>query len=170
MPNPTEPTANLKSKAEKPEPKIEHKGSFLVAGLRYEGKNEHGEIPAMWDQFLPRAAELGINPEHLVAYGIARDLSTSGEEGAFEYLAGVKVASLDNPPPGMIGWEIPTLTYAVLPAHDVPGIGPVSDYFYHEWIPHSQEYTMGEGLMLEYYPETFGQDMILYLYFPVKRK
>lgn len=29
---------------------------------------------------------------------------------------------------------------------------------------------MGEPLMIELYPATFGQDSILYLYFPVKGK
>jgi predicted transcriptional regulator YdeE len=165
-----ESTANQKTNAEKPKVRIEQKQAFLVAGLRYEGKNEHGEIPAMWDLFLPRAGELVMDTAHLVAYGVARALPNSGEGAPFEYLAGVEVASLDKLPPGMVGWEIPALTCAVFPAHDVPDIGPVNDYFFREWLPHSQEYTMGEGLMIEYYPETFGQDMILYLYFPIKRK
>ena len=162
--------ANQKRNAEKPQVKIEQKKAFLVAGLRYEGKNEHGEIPAMWDVFLPRVAELVTDTGHLVAYGVARGLPGYPAGDVYEYLAGVEVASLDHLPTGMIGWEIPALTYAVVPAHDVPGIGPASNYFYQEWLPHSKEYKMGEGLMIEYYPETFGQDMIIYLYFPVKPK
>jgi len=164
-----ESTANQKTNAEKPKVRIEQKQAFLVAGLRYEGKNEHGEIPAMWDLFLPRAGELVTDTGHLVAYGVARALPNYAAGDVYEYLAGVEVASLANLPPGMVGWKIPALTYAVVPAHDVPGIGPASNYFY-EWIAHSQEYNTGEGLTIEYYPETFGQDMILYLYFPVKRK
>jgi AraC family transcriptional regulator len=170
MSNLTGSTVEQKGNAEKPEPKIVTKPSFLVAGLRYEGKNEHGEIPAMWDQFLPRAGEIVRDPAHLAAYGIARALPNSEEGSLFEYLAGAEVASLDNLPQGMVGWKIPALTYAVLPAHDVAGIGPVNDYFLREWLPHSQEYRAGEGLMIEYYPETFSQDLIIYLYFPIKRK
>lgn len=28
------------------------KKAFLVAGLRYEGRSEHGEVPALWDPFI----------------------------------------------------------------------------------------------------------------------
>jgi DNA gyrase inhibitor GyrI len=36
-----------------PEPKIVYRDAFLVAGLRYAGKNEHGEIPAQTYAVLP---------------------------------------------------------------------------------------------------------------------
>jgi AraC family transcriptional regulator len=150
------------------EPEIEYKDAFRVAGLRYEGKNEHGEIPAMWDRFIPRVGELGADLSRLVAYGIARALPPPVEEGAFEYLAGVEVESFADLPTDMVGWEIPALTYAVLPANDVPGMGPVSRYFYREWLPGSKEFQMGEELMIEVYSETYAQDRVIYLYFPVK--
>ena len=78
--------------------------------------------------------------------------------------------SFDNLPEGMTGWQMPAYTYAVLPAQDVSGIGPVNDYYEREWLPKSPEYETAGDFMMEVYPETFGQDMILYLYFPVKRK
>jgi predicted transcriptional regulator YdeE len=152
------------------EPKIVEKTAFRVAGIRYEGKNEHGEIPAMWDnQFLPRMGELD-NIRVGGTYGIARSMPGVEVSHGFEYLAGMEVAAGAPLPSGMIAWEIPTLTYAVLPAHDVPGIGPVCDFFYQEWLPKSPEWEMGEGLMMEYYPETYPQDLIIYLHFPIKRK
>jgi predicted transcriptional regulator YdeE len=158
-----EPATGRQRDLAKPEPRIEQKGAFRVAGLRYEGRREHSEIPALWDRFIPRADELIGDPSHFVAYGVARALPNFPEGDTFEYLAGTKVASLDNLPTGMVGWEIPALTYAVLPAHDVPDIGPVSDYFHREWLPQSQEYETGEGLMIEHYPETYSRDLIIYL-------
>ena len=156
---------------ERTAPKIVQRSAFRVAGLRYAGKNEHGEIPAMWDNdFLPRLDELASLRVGSDAYGITRVLPNVLPEQGFEYLAAVEVKSFENLPQGMVGWEIPALTYAVLPAHDVPDIGPTSHYFYGQWLPQSKEYKTGEGLMLELYPETFGQDLILYLYFPVLRK
>jgi len=153
------------------EPKIIEKSSFLVAGLHYEGKNEHGEIPALWDnEFLPRMGELAFLQAGAGAYGIARAMPNFEKDGVFEYLAAVEVKSFDNLPPGMVGWEIPAATYVVLPAHDVPGIAPVSDYFYQKWLPQSKEYEMGEGAMLEYYPPDFGVDLNLDLFFPVRHK
>jgi predicted transcriptional regulator YdeE len=164
------------------EPKIVQLGALRLAGLRYEGKNQHGEIHALWDnQFLSRMDELkGIRVGD-EAYGVARalpdtpsdaspDPSPDPSPGTFEYLAAVEVMSFDALPHGMAGWVIPPLTYAVLPAHDVPGIGPTCDYFYRQWLPQSKEYAMGEGLMIEVYPGTYSQDLVIYLYFPVKRK
>ena len=90
--------------------------------------------------------------------------------GVFEYLAGVTVKSLVNLPAGMVGWEIPAQTYAVLPAHDVPDIMPVINYYYQEWLPRSKEFTSAQGAFLELYPETYPQDLIIYLHFPVRRK
>ena len=55
-----------------------------------------------------------------------------------------------------------------VPAHNVPGIGLVCNYFYQEWLPKSSERKMDEGLLMEYYPETFPQDLIIYLHFPIK--
>ena len=42
-----------------PEPRILSRGAFRLAGLRYCGRNEKGEVPAIWDLFLPRLGELG---------------------------------------------------------------------------------------------------------------
>lgn len=69
----------------------------------------------------------------------------------------------------MVAWGIPASTYAVLPAHDVPGIGVVCDHFYGVWLPQS-EYEGSLPLMVEVYPETFGQDGVIHVYFPVRRK
>jgi predicted transcriptional regulator YdeE len=103
------------------------------------------------------------------AFGVARALPGVTHD-RFEYLAAVEVNAFDHLPEGMVGWEIPALTYAVLPANDVPDIGPVSDYFYKQWLPQSQDYIGGEPLMMEVYPETYGHDLIMYLYFPVQSK
>ncbi|MCL5999112.1 MAG: effector binding domain-containing protein [Chloroflexi bacterium] len=151
------------------QPQIVQMGTLRLAGLRYEGKNEHGEIPALWDKdFLPRMGELAAIRVGGEAYGVSRQAPGLPVDQGFEYLAAVQVQSFDHLPAGMVGWEIPALTYAVLPAHDLPEIAPVCDYFHQEWLPQSQTYTSGEPLMLELYPETYGQDLIMQLCFPVR--
>jgi AraC family transcriptional regulator len=152
------------------EPQIVEKKACRVAGLRYEGKNEHGEVPALWDQFIPRVGELVPDATHWVGYGIGRAIPGVDAAEKWEYLAGVEVAPEASIPADMVAWEIPALTYAVLPAHDVPGIGPVTDYYYGEWLPQSAEWEGGEALMMEVYPVTYSEDLIMYLHFPIKRK
>ena len=153
-----------------PEPKIVYRDAFLVAGLRYAGKNEHGEIPALWDsEFLPRIGELA-SLRVGAAYGVSRVLPNVPVEEGFEYLAAVEVKSLAKLPWGMVGWEIPAQTYAVLPAHDVPDLGRAFDYLYGKWLPQSKEYEAADGPCLELYPATYSQDLIIYVYVPVQRK
>jgi hypothetical protein len=38
--------------------KIVDLGEFLVVGMPYLGKNEHGEIAKMWGEFVPRIGEI----------------------------------------------------------------------------------------------------------------
>lgn len=153
------------------EPKIEQRGAFLVAGMRYEGKNEHGEIPAMWGEFIPRAAELEPDEsKRRVFYGVCRCLGPDAG-GAFEYLAALERDSIESLPEGMVGWEIPEQTYAVTEAHGLSDLSAALGRFYNEWLPSSEEYTGADGPMFELYPETFDSiEATLYLYFPVRRK
>jgi AraC family transcriptional regulator len=155
---------------DKLQPEIKSKPAFKVAGMVYAGKNEQGEIPQMWDRFMPRVGELVPDPTHFEAWGVARSLPEGSQIEGFEYLAGVEEQPGAAIPPDMAVWEIPALTYAVLPAKDVAGIGPVSQYFYQEWLPDSKEYEGDAPLMMECYPPTFSEDLIIYLYFPVKAK
>lgn len=153
------------------EPRIERIGRLLIAGLRYEGRNQHGEIPAMWEVFFTRMGELGISAGRpRVYYGVGRSIPGVPEGDGFEYLAGVEVRSAERVPPGMTLWEIPPLTYAVLEAHDIAEIGPVCDAFYVRWLPRSAEYRAGEPLMLERYPASFPTARIVELCFPVEPK
>jgi predicted transcriptional regulator YdeE len=155
---------------DRPEPRIVEREAMLVAGARYEGKNEHGdEIPALWEkEFFPRLGELGpVRPG--VFYGVSRGLPGAAP-GVFEYLAAVEVRSLDNLPPGMEGWEIPGGTYAVLPAEGVAGIRPVMDDFYHRWLGDSPYRLSANMTMIEEYPETFPDDPTIYLLFSVERR
>ena len=154
------------------EPRIVSRNAFRVAGLRYEGKNQNREIPTMWDVFLPRMSELQTTAlQDFKCYGVARALSNTPPDQGFEYLACMEVPSLDSLPQGMVGWEIPALTYAVLPANDVAGIGPTCDYFYGQWLPQSTEYAEDDhGFMFEEYPPEYPTNPTIYLHFPVQHK
>src|SRR6266542_250192 len=97
------------------EPQIVQKPAFWVAGLRYEGRNEHGEIPALWDNaFLPRMSELDGLRIGGECYGACRELPNMPPDAGFEYLACVQVAptAVDHLPQGMVAWKAPAMTYA----------------------------------------------------------
>lgn len=152
-----------------PEPLIVPRGELLLAGTRYAGDNAHGEIPAMWQQeFFPRLDELApLVSEKGAFYGVGRALP-GAMPGHFQYLAAVSVKSLDTLPTGIVGWEFPARTYAVLLARGVADIGRVNSFYDSEWLPKSSFLRDGD-YMLEYYPPGFPDERI-YLHFPVKPK
>jgi len=151
-------------------PKIVKKDAFLVAGLRYEGKNGNNEIPAIWHTFINRVNELGLdNTKPMTAYGVSRGIPNA-EPGVFEYLSAVDVKSITNLPKEMVGWKIPEQTYAVFPVYGLSDIGHIMDFCYKEWLPQSKEYVCVDSPMFEYYPETYSQDSILYIHVPIKHR
>lgn len=153
------------------EPKIEHRPAFLVVGTLYVGKNENGEIPAMWqNDFLPRIDEIAVDESDKgICYGACR--CTGDPDVGIEYLAALPVTSLDSIPQGMVGWEIPENTYAVFSVAGLSNLGAGLDSYYKEWQPNSTEYEAADGPMFELYPPTFDSEQAtLYLYFPVRKK
>ncbi len=149
------------------DPTIVTKGAFTVAGCLYRGKNEHGEIPRMWDeQFIPRMAELPFKGHTL--YGAVR-MSPECAPGEFEYLACGEVEPGAALPEGMVVWSIPARTYAVAPANDVPDLGRTFDAL-HAWVAQSPDYDAAAGVYLEVYPDTYPQDPTIQVHAPVKPK
>jgi predicted transcriptional regulator YdeE len=147
---------------------VEREG-FFVAATYYVGKNEHGEIGAMWDnQFFPRLAEI----EHLnggIFYGVSR-MPPGLADGEFEYLAAVEVDKEQDLPQGIYRWEIPANGYVIMPAKGIPDLMRVMDTFYSKWLPGQTEYELAGDYNFEYYSEHFDTDQIIDVYFPVKKK
>ncbi len=150
-------------------PRIEEKGQFFVAGLRYEGENKEGEISKRWDEMLERMPKLEpIRTQDRAAYGVARALP-GVEPGPFEYLAAVTVKSIDDLPEGMVGWSLPAHSYAIITAKGVSDLGRASGWFFGEWLPKSS-YESADNYMFEQYTEEFETNQTIYLWFPVRKK
>ncbi|MHB0879116.1 MAG: GyrI-like domain-containing protein, partial [Anaerolineae bacterium] len=150
------------------EVRVEEKAGFLVAGCYYRGKNEHGEVPALWDnQFIPRWHELRRPPFNGTAcYGLERMPDVGAEE--FEYVACLAVQTLAGLPAGMVGWQVPGGAYAVTVADNVRDLRVAFEYVYHDWLPRSRHWTLREGPCVEYYPPTFPVDGIVEVWVPVR--
>ena len=149
------------------EPKIVSKPAFTVAGIKYHGKNEQGEIPRLWEAFGPRMQEFRnvVNPE--VCFGVCDNMDE--ETGAFDYVAAVEVADDTDLPEGMVAWAIPAQTYAVFTC-TLPTIGQAYEHIYQTWLPAS-EYKRACGPELELYDADFDPrqpESKMYLYIPVE--
>ena len=112
------------------EPKILTKPAFTVIGMKYRGKNEHGEIPQLWGEFMAKAGEIKDKPEPEICYGVCDNYDDA--DGEFDYVAAFEVGGEVEVPNGMIKWDMPAQTYAVFTC-TLPTIREAYQYAYKSW-------------------------------------
>lgn len=153
------------------ETRIVNLPAMQVIGMAYTGKNEHQEIPALWDVFLLRVAEVTGRTHPDVVLGVCGD---AREDGSFRYVAGCQVSAGTPVPKDMIAIDVPAATYVVVTQH-----GPLSDtehgldatlsYVYRTWLPASG-YQRAATPDLEWYDQRFHygqQDSEMDVYTPI---
>jgi AraC family transcriptional regulator len=149
-------------------PEIKTLPAFTVIGQVYRGKNEHQEIPAMWDQLNAHWADFQALGQTGAAYGLCGHMEP---DGVFEYLAGVQVTPSAVAPQGMTRWEVPAQIYAVFPC-TLATIHQAYEQAYQVWLPGSG-YEHSNGPAFELYPDTFEPDdpgsQAMFVYIPVTR-
>ena len=133
---------------------ISARDGFVVIGMKYRGRNENKEIPALWGEFMPRFGEITGVVDAPVFYGVMGnyDMAT----GAFDYVAGSEVLPDALAPEGMTRWEVPGGTYAVV-SFPFSAIMEATHDAHRTWLPASGRQHTG-GPEFEYYPRTFEPD------------
>jgi len=148
------------------EPKIESKSAFTVVGMKCRGKNEKGEIPALWQELMPRIREI-------------RNLATGGESfgvmdnydeasGNFDYIAALGVSTAQDLPEGMVSWDVPAQKYVVF-GFEFANVREASQESYAS-LP-DLGYKHAAGPEFEYYPAEFDPnkpESLMYLYIPIE--
>lgn len=149
------------------EPKIVTRPAFTVIGMLYHGKNEHQEIPRLWEQFNLRSAEIesAINAE--VCYGIADNFDRISS--TFDYLAGVEVTDDAQPPLDMVRWQLSQQLYA---AFDCTLLTLMRTFqiAYDDWMPQAG-YRRAPGPEFELYGNMFNAGdphSPMFIYIPVQ--
>jgi AraC family transcriptional regulator len=146
-------------------PKFVTKPAFTVVGLRIRTKPMSPDIPALWDQFVPRMDEIENPSEPYVSYGVMGNYTADG----FDYMAGNPVEDATHLPEGMVSWDVSANTYAVFDA-TLSNVGQVFNDIYNTWLP-SSEYQPVDGFTLERYGEDFSPDTPNFtVYVPVQKK
>ena len=157
------------------EPVVEEFGPCRAIGLNHLGKNEQGEIPALWDsQFIPRMGEIATPGPGAVALGLCR-CRPGVTDGSFEYIAALQAADDAQVPEGMLEVTIPRCRYVVVPVRNLSEIHQAWDYSHRLFADHPEwvGYCGPQGCdcathpCFELYPPDFCGDGPLYLYFPI---
>lgn len=154
------------------EPLILAKSAFHATGLEYYGASNHGEIPALWRDFLSRLPEIPNRRDSHCTMGICgfvRDYDPVQSE--FSYLACTEVADLDHIPPGLLGRTIPGGKYAVFTHRgDADLLEETYRYIYGIFFPRS-DLKLAEKADFEVYGRRYSPgrgDSEIDIYIPVE--
>jgi AraC family transcriptional regulator len=148
------------------QPTIITKPAFSVVGLLLHTQPMSPDIPALWDKFVPRMAEIPHPAAEHASYGLMGRFDPA--TGMFDYMAGNLVTQVDQLPASMSRWDIAASTYAVLET-TMTGIGETMDYLQRTWLPAS-EYDPSDAPSFERYGEAFSPDNpVLEIYVPVHK-
>jgi AraC family transcriptional regulator len=152
------------------EPAIVELRELKLVGMKYQGKNENGEITMLWKEFMARLPEIENRVADDVCYGF-ETFEGSTEPGEFVYIASVQVRDLDEIPAGMVSRVVPSTRYAAfaIPAVVTEIPKAICD-IYERRLPESRLEPTGDW-DFEYYDRDFAPDTAegrLYLYVPVK--
>jgi predicted transcriptional regulator YdeE len=148
------------------EPKIMSKPTFSVVGMKYRGKPEGGEIPALWREFNPRVSEIKYLSESDNCYGVMDNYDE--KTGQFDYVSAAEVSKVADVPKGMMSWDIPANKYAMLEFKFSEIHQAFQDIY--RWIPESDN-ERAPGPEFEYYPPEFNPenpDSLMQIYIPIK--
>jgi AraC family transcriptional regulator len=139
---------------------------FKAVGITYFGKNSNGEIPAMWEVFNKRFAEIKNISASMICYGICDDEMDS--ECRFHYTAAVEVDSFEGIPAGMEAKVVPAGKYLVYTyVGKIEALGGFYESIFSEWLPASGQ-EMDCRPQLELYDDRFMNNGEFDIYVPIK--
>jgi AraC family transcriptional regulator len=133
-------------------PRFESGKPLLIAGLgeRYTCETSKA-IPAQWQRFAPH---FGNVPGQLgrTAYGVC---CNTDEDGNFDYICGVEVASFSDLPPDLSRVRVPAQRYAVFSHRDhISTIRRTVNTIWNRWLPDSG-HEVADAPNFERYGESF---------------
>ena len=133
-------------------PRVESAGAFLVAGLGARCSFETNQgIPLLWQRLADQAACI---PGRVgsVSYGVC---CNSDEQGNFDYIAGIEVASFAGLPDTLSRCTIPAQNYLVFSHQEhISAIRNTVYTIWNAWLPNS-DYRQAAGPDFERYDERF---------------
>lgn len=134
------------------EPRFEHRPGFIVAGLSQRFTFETNEgIVGLWQAFAPYIGRLA-NQVNTFTYGLC---CNPGEEGSFEYIAGIEVSGSEGLPAGFSYFKVAAQRYAVFRHQGhVSTLHQTFFTIFNQWLPRSG-YTLAEAPEFEQYSSDF---------------
>lgn len=133
------------------EPRIVEQEAFIVVGMAWNSQSSEGDIPAMWQRFIPREHEIEGKLQPAVSYGIC----VPGGNEHFTYVAGFETNG-EAVPAGMTKVAVPAQRYAVFTHKGtIARLSETYELIYSRWLP-LQGLEPAPGIDYERYDERFS--------------
>ncbi|MHA2296491.1 MAG: GyrI-like domain-containing protein [Candidatus Hodarchaeales archaeon] len=156
--------ANNRSKSEM-EVEIKTLPAFTVLGMRDRGIEPRVFIPPLWEKFGERFDEIKEKIKSKAVYGISHDINKNTKE--FSYLVAHEIDPGTDVPEGMISYDIPEHTYAVVKC-TLPKLSQAWE-FAGKWIK-KNGYKDISPPEFELYPEKHeNENDPMYIHVPIKK-
>lgn len=116
------------------DPKLTDTDEFIIVGVRAVLQPDAEAFASVWrEKFLPRQEDLPmIGGYYCVFNPLPRD-----PKKRWEFVAGRKTDSLEDIPTGMVGWIVPSGTYASAGADGLANLRQSCDAITTFWLPDS---------------------------------
>ena len=150
-------------------PKITGRDAFVVLGtmtritLADENSENYGLIWKNFESFNDQIKPLSTDGAY---YGVS---FTTGEEGGFDYVAGMAVAGVSTAPEGLVMRKVPAARYAVFECH-VQTIGDTYRAIFGEWLPSSPYMLSSSAPSFEQYPPEGEKGSLVRIHIPIEEK
>lgn len=139
--------------------------AFTVVGLLYSGRNNAGQIPALWEKLDARIHEIPHRPG--AAFGVIDNFDM--EQGSFDYVAGFEAAPDADLPDDVVLKDVPAQRYAVFDT-TLADLRDTIDQIYGGWFPTSG-FQRGPGPEFELYDAEFDPaepGSVMQLFIPIE--
>lgn len=134
------------------EPRFENRPEFVIAGMggRFTFETNEG-IVGLWQTFVPYFGRVANQVGHCT-YGLC---CNPGQDGSFEYIAGIEVSSIADLPPVFRHFKVPQQRYAVFRHQGhVSTLHQTFFTIFNQWLPASG-YALADAPEFEQYSADF---------------
>jgi AraC family transcriptional regulator len=150
------------------EPHIVHRQPFTVLGVLARCTPQSADFSDIWlNRFMARHDEISPHSTDGAFYGVDH---LPGEDGTFEYIAGMAVVNRETVPEGLVLRAVPAARDAVCEC-TVATIGEAYERAFGEWLPASPyEHDRSLPGFEHYPPDTTTGDSPVLIHIPIQKR
>lgn len=151
------------------EPRIVDRDTFMIMGTSTRitaGEESSEKFGLIWKAFEAHIPTIEAHSIDQAYYGIS---FPTGEEGVWDYIAGMAVKEEASTPESLVLREVPEARYVVFQC-PLSKIGETYQHIFTKWLPESPYQLNGAAPVFEKYPPKESRDLIVQIHVPIREE